>query len=298
MKKGRMIMSTEETKQDLIGGDQNPPATNETPPPTEDKGIQIEYPENFPEEFRDSPTIQKFVDKETGKINYGNALSSLVHAQKLVGSDKIMIPSKTATEDDWNQVFRKLGNPEKVEDYKIEVEGFNMDDPMSKGFIETAHKIGVLPKQAEAIASYFQEASKEANERSKTEIDTDYQLELDNLKKDWGDKFKNNINLATKAFETIFSPEEQGYYKEKGLLADPAFVRAMNKVGNSMLDDSTFKGNEETDTATTTEHMKQSYRESYAVVMKGDKTNPSYEHHRNNLHALNKKAGQMGISLV
>lgn len=92
------------SKEDLIGGDDN--VDNSTPPvdnTPETNEISIEYPENFPQEFQGNATIMKFVDKESNKIDYGKALSSLIHAQKLVGADKIMLPSKTATEDDWKK---------------------------------------------------------------------------------------------------------------------------------------------------------------------------------------------------
>ena len=287
------------SKEDLIGGSPATPPENKTPANTEEgSGINIEYPENFPEEFHGNPTILKFADKETGKINYGNALSSLIHAQKLVGADKIMLPSKTATEDDWKNVFHKLGNPQNIEEYKVNVDGFNVEDPLSKGFIEAAHGAGILPSQAEKIVSYFNEANSKIAENVEADADADYQVEMNKLKEEWGKDYDSNIKIAGNAFSEIFTQEEQAYYKEKGALSDPVFVRAMGRVGKTILDDDMSPLDGESDRTTQAESLKASYHESYAIVAKGDKTNPSFEHHRRNLHKVMEKAGSLGISLV
>ena len=40
---------------------------------------------------------------------------SYIHAQKMVGADKIPVPNKYATEDDWNAVYEKLGRPKSAD---------------------------------------------------------------------------------------------------------------------------------------------------------------------------------------
>ena len=39
----------------------------------------------------------------------------------MVGGDKIPVPNKFATEDDWKAVYEKLGRPETPDGYKYEL---------------------------------------------------------------------------------------------------------------------------------------------------------------------------------
>ena len=59
---------------------------------------------SLPEELQKEPSLQNFT-------NVGDMAKTLVHSQKMVGADKIAIPSKHATEEDWKQVYTKLGLP-------------------------------------------------------------------------------------------------------------------------------------------------------------------------------------------
>ena len=70
--------------------------------------------------------------------------SYLLH-KRLVGANKVAIPNKMATDEDWEEVFNKLGRPSKPEDLGILLEDEINPDQL-KSFNETAHRIGLLPK--------------------------------------------------------------------------------------------------------------------------------------------------------
>lgn len=289
-------------KVDLIAGGAGgaPPTPPEAgAPPTKpvEGGVEIQYPESFPKEFHGNPTIMKHVNAETGEINVGNVMSSLIHAQKLVGADKLIKPTDATTPEEMRNFYTSLGVPEKIEDYKITAEGFNAEDPASKGFVEAAHAAGVLPKQAEALYTYYDKSQKEAIKNADALGDEAYNAEIGKLKAGWGDSFDKNIKISEQAFQKIFNAEDQAQYKEAGLLADPAFIKAMNTVGQRMLDDTTLEGGGGNDYSGNEEQLKASYRESYAVLSTGDKTNPSYIHHQKNLHKLSEIAAERGIDL-
>ena len=287
---------------DLIGGGGGaPPADTppaDTPPadtPPAD-GPQVNYPENFPKEYHDNPTIMKFLDKESGNFDLGKVLLSNIHAQKLVGADKILKPSDATTPEEWDKIYNQLGRPEKPEDYKLNIDGFNAEDPINKGFLEEAHKAGVLPKQAEALFSYYAKAQAEMAEGSDAEADKAYEAEVAKLKGDWGDNFDKEAKIAETAFKKVFSEEEQAAYQKAGLLTDPAVIKMLNTVGKKILDDKTLDGGGG-ETLDNVEQIKAQYRESYAVLMKGDKTNPSYVFHQKRLHKLNEVAASRKLNL-
>ena len=37
----------------------------------------------------------------------------------MIGADKVAIPGKHATDDDWNVVYTKLGRPNEAKDYNL-----------------------------------------------------------------------------------------------------------------------------------------------------------------------------------
>ena len=60
------------------------------------------------DEIRNEKSLENISDIES-------LAKSFVHAQKLVGADKIPVPNKFATEDDWNKVYEKLGRPKSAD---------------------------------------------------------------------------------------------------------------------------------------------------------------------------------------
>ena len=65
-----------------------------------------------PEELRNEPSLRTFTDP-------GALAKSYVNAQRMIGADKIAIPSKSATPDEWREVYTKLGAPTEVGGYEL-----------------------------------------------------------------------------------------------------------------------------------------------------------------------------------
>ena len=40
--------------------------------------------------------------------------------QKMIGQDKVVIPTNNSTEEAWNEVYDKLGRPESAEKYSLD----------------------------------------------------------------------------------------------------------------------------------------------------------------------------------
>ena len=71
----------------------------------------INFKELIPEEYKDEKALQNF-------SNMNDFVKSYFNAQSLVGANKVAIPNKMATDEDWEEVYKKLGRPDKPEDYK------------------------------------------------------------------------------------------------------------------------------------------------------------------------------------
>ena len=136
---------------------------------------EIDFKSLIPEEYKEEKALSNFNNME-------DLLKSYLHAQKMVGANKIAVPNKMATEDDWKEVFKKLGAPENPDDYKYSFKEDEINPEQLKSFNETAHKLGLLPKQAENLIKFYQEMNS-VGEQSKLQTAQAKQLEAESLLK-------------------------------------------------------------------------------------------------------------------
>lgn len=184
----------------------------------------------LPDEFKSDPSIQGFKSP-------ADLVKSYIHAQKMVGADKVVIPGKHATEDDWKGVFKKLGLPESPDKYELPAEG--ADPEFLKGFKEAAHKHGILPKQAQELYGWYAQAQKAAVEKAKVDYESQVKIGLDKLKEEWGGEaeYTKNMSVAKKALFNFFGKDTVEWVEKTGLGNDPQFIKLMNKVGKAMGED-------------------------------------------------------------
>ena len=82
----------------------NTEATPQTVLTETEQPKELNFKDLIPENFREEKSLENFNNME-------DFVKSYLHAQKLVGADKIPVPNKHATEEDWNEVFKRLGAP-------------------------------------------------------------------------------------------------------------------------------------------------------------------------------------------
>ena len=132
-----VVQNTEATPQQTV--------LTETEQPKE-----VNFKDLIPENFREEKSLENFNNME-------DFVKSYLHAQKMVGADKIPVPNKHSTDEDWNEVFKRLGAPNSPDDYKYNFKDQEMDSGQVQEFNKTAHKLGLLPKQAEGLIKFYNE---------------------------------------------------------------------------------------------------------------------------------------------
>ena len=144
--------------------------------PVEDSESQEQAPVSFldtlPEDLRGDPSLRNFTDA-------AGLAKSYVHAQRMIGADKIALPGKAATEDDWRPIWSKLGAPDNPEGYQISGEGFAEQELQS--FKEQAYAIGLTGQQAQQMATYLEGQAKggiAAEQADQERIAEEYDAEL------------------------------------------------------------------------------------------------------------------------
>lgn len=224
------------------GGSDDPPSD---PPPSDDppsEGPEFKWPEGLEEDYRGRGDLTKFA-KEDGSFDVAKIMKSYVHANQALSTDKIPVPTKHFTEDQWKETYEKLGLPKELEKYEIEnkvPEGLEADEEFFTNFKKVAHEAGVLPKQAQKLVDYYNEtmgnAIREDIETSKTELEQGKAK----LKEEWGDAYNRKLENAEKAFSHFASEDEIEGLKKTGIFNNPTFSRVFAKIADAMDAEDTF----------------------------------------------------------
>lgn len=205
-----------------------------------DGGITYQYPEGLDPSFHGNPTLLKYANEE-GKFNQAEIAKALIHASSAIGADKMIVPNKNFTEEQWVETFRKLGVPESIDDYEVKnnlPEGMKGNDDLLKGFRELAHKAGVLPRQAQQILDFYNEfAGNDAKAQAAAYRES---LEADQakLKQEWGNGFEKNMNLAEQALDHFFpDAADKKALIETGFLDTIEGTKFFKRLGDSLSED-------------------------------------------------------------
>lgn len=197
------------------GGNPNPNPDPNVNPGTE-QPQSYDWISSLPDDLKNEASLKLIHGKDDKEVLKALA-KSYVHSQRHMGADKIPVPTKHATEDDWNQVFKKLGLPD-ADKYELENlgEGIDKNSEIYKNFKDIAHKAGILPRQAEKVLNWFNDASKAQREKFLESQKTSVNETLDSLKKDWGNAFEGRLKGL------------QGFVKQYG---GEDFVKFLNESG-------------------------------------------------------------------
>ena len=200
---------------------------------------KVDFQSLIPTEYKNEKALQNFQDMD-------GFVKSYLHSQKLVGSDKIPIPNKFATDEDWNTVYEKLGKPKSPDEYKYNLpKESKLDDDSLKAFSATAHQLGLLPKQAEGIINYYNELA------NASEVDTNAKAETaraeteKTLRKEYGSAYKHRIHAAKNLASSTLGNDflNNTILQDGSKLGDnPIVVKAFAELASQISEDTMVKG--------------------------------------------------------
>ena len=149
------------------------------------------WKDSISQEFREDPNISKFTEIDSLAKSY-------INATKMIGQDKVAVPNENSTDDQWNEVYGKLGRPESADKYKLEVnsETAQIDEGSIKSFAENAHKLGLNNKQAQGILEYYKDSMEGTAQQSRIDTETAQAQSEAELRKEWGRSYDDNIKKA------------------------------------------------------------------------------------------------------
>ena len=217
---------------------QNNEATPQTVLTETEQPKEVNFRDLIPENFREEKALDNFNNME-------DFVKSYLHAQKLVGADKIPVPNKHATEEDWNEVFKRLGAPSDPNDYKYDFKDQEMDSQAVQEFNKTAHRLGLLPKQAEGLIKFYNEMNVN-NAASQEEAAAQAQMNVEaELKKEFGPQFNKRLDQAKRLAVNSLGQDflENTYLKDGSRLGDNLnVIKAFSDLADKLSEDPIIQG--------------------------------------------------------
>ncbi len=187
----------------------------------------------IPENWKDILDPEIFNDPSIKSIKDINALAkSFIHGQKLVGADKIVVPTNLTSDEEWGKVYQKLGMPEQLTDYKFDVPD-GTDPEFTKKFSELAHKEGILPKQAAKLFTWYNQIAADSVASHQAGEETKFTQTVDGLKREWGTAYDRKLANASGLFNMFADQPTKDFMKSTGFGNHPLVLKMMSKVAES-----------------------------------------------------------------
>ena len=204
----------------------------EAPAAQEAEGqASVDWKASIPEEVRGHKSLETIQD-------VGSLAKSYVNAQSMIGADKIALPGKSSTPEQWGEIYSKLGRPEAADKYELSnnlPEGQELDPTLMGGFTNTAHAAGLSTKQAQSLLDWYNNVLVDNSAQTTAAEQAQLEQRTNELKQYYGPAFEDRINLA-KAVSAQFTEGDENIFDVK--LADgsllgnhPDFIKMAANMG-------------------------------------------------------------------
>lgn len=204
-------------------------------------GGGVDWRADLPEDIRADPSLATFKAKDH-KEALGVIAKSYIHAQKLVGVDKIAKPNDKWTPEQWKEYHRAIGVPETHDKYGVPefkfADGLTLDKEKFTKYQQLFHKAGLTPAQAKILSEgYFSDVNTDFTQSREAQNLAIKQAEA-TLRQEFGDKYDAKLDIARSVVKKFGSDTLLQKLESSGLANDPEVVKLFAKLGEGMLEDS------------------------------------------------------------
>ena len=234
-------MSSEQITQETVPVEKTQPSTETVKPITQEtkqeattSTTQSTWKDSISEEYRKDPNIEKFTEIDALAKSY-------INATKMIGQDKVAVPTNNSTEEAWNEVYDKLGRPESAEKYSLDAKSkvVSLDENAVKQFAETSHKLGLNNKQAQGLLEFYKTNMEGTAQQAKIDTETAQAQAEQELRSEWGREFDTKVKQAGSLAKANMKPEILDMTLSNGTrLGDhPEIIRGFAKIAGMMAED-------------------------------------------------------------
>ena len=182
--------------------------------------------DSLPDDIKNDPSLQSFKDVD-------GLAKSYIHAQKMVGSEKVAAPREDWTDSDWAGHYDSLGRPETHEGYKTP-EGVERDLSESK---KALYDAGLSSRQAEAVLSHISELSDSLLEQEDADFARNVADAREELTREYGRDASYKLDVAKGVLQKFGSPELIDQLNESGMGNNVELIKALVGIGDLIIED-------------------------------------------------------------
>lgn len=157
----------------------------------------------------------------------------------------IKIPSADAPPEEKEEFYRKLGKPEKLEDYEFPESDTVKNSPETVEWARKTFAKANLTKEQAAVVrdewnQYVIDVNQKVEQQLKVERETKLAADMEELRTNWGSKFEENANIARKTMEIATGKSEKlkTWLKDRNLDNDPVLSQLFFDISAAFIDDS------------------------------------------------------------
>lgn len=174
-------------------------AKADTPAP---QSTQPTWKDSISEVYRNDPNIEKFTEIDALAKSY-------INATRMIGQDKMVVPNKNFTEDQWEEAYIKMGRPESAEKYSLDVKSdiVSLDEQAIRSFQEQSFKLGLNNEQAKGVLDFYKNNMEAQTQQAKVDAETTQAQAQNILRQEWGRDYDSNIAKAKSLATANLSPE-------------------------------------------------------------------------------------------
>ena len=189
------------------------------------------------DELKNDPSIAQIKD-----IN--SMAKSFIHAQRMVGANKVVIPGANATPDDWNAFFKAVGRPDAPEGYDLpgpkdeKAAGYEA----YKQFRDTAHKAGLTNAQASSVLEFLVALGESEYSNADAAIRQQREQAAADLRKEWGMAYDRNLAVANRLVQAFGGDEDSQKALAGAINNDPQVLKFCATIGAKLLEDNLLGG--------------------------------------------------------
>jgi hypothetical protein len=193
--------------------------------------------EKLPDDLKNEPTLRNFTD-------FNHLVKSLVHAQKAIGADKLVKPSKHATDADIKEFYKASGLlPESLDKYDVKPPPiFEKDQEGFNKLKAAAFEADISPKQFQKLADAYGTDLAQQIVKNQTMAKEAQAIGINGLKAEWGKKYDENLRAAGHALNKFGDDSLKKMLDTTGLGNHPAILKAFAKMGENLVEHTIDKG--------------------------------------------------------
>ncbi len=218
-------VATEETSSDVTQTEEQP------------LDAQVDWRESLPEDLKSDPSLLTVKDVP-------GLAKSYIHAQKMIGADKIALPGKNASEEEWSAVYEKLGKPAEAKTYEDDFGDLPIPEENINDFKEAAHKLGLNQIQFKGLTSWYKDNLKTQVDNMNVDADTKRAESEAELRKEFGKTYDAKLKSSQRVFQTYGDTKFLDVELKDGtkLGNHPTFIKLMSNIADTISEDKIATG--------------------------------------------------------